>query len=581
MARLLSFLFVGVFALAFVPVQASAQPPSNFFTQCVSTTVDGSANAVLFEPEGGTPTPLPDPGGEYELITTPNEYPPRTLRSIMYSLQPCALAYADTFIVPLVRPWFNGLLIILVVWTGVGIAFGRSIDFSKIVSMITTIGFASILFNYYYSPILGLPDGVPRAISEGANVIAFEFFDQADHIYYDVFETAYDKVSEQNTLLAEYSEVGSGWTIAALGTGAAAGGAAGGIAGAWIGGFCMFAAIICSPVLAALGGVGGAVVGAVGVGGLVAGDTIAGYIWVAMLTLIMWSFLALLHIIYWIIMSQYLWGYFGLAVISMFGPIFIPLLLLEQTADYFWGWFKALINYAFYMITGAAMYVVVSMLLELPLDFATQLEVPLDSTSGLAGVLEFGGNLFTRHLPVIVMGLLASLNVGALSNTLTSGAPPMGAGLLSRLTQAGAGLAAVGAVGHRMGDARNRYLERQQRVLSERTRTQREAVEQGKETFGGSKGSAGSPGGGGGGPGGGGGGPDRSEPADGGPVPIPKPRPGPGSGPTEPESQTALREYLKRVRGAGSFTEIQRLTERFTKRIEALHRKESQSQPLP
>ena len=402
--RFLAAVPIVVVMLVSAPAVAFAQVPTNFFTSCVRSTVDGSANAVLFAPEGGTPAVLPQPG---EPMDTPAaEYPPRTLRSILYSLQPCALAYADTFIVPMVRPWFNALLIILVVWTGVGISFGRSIEFSKIISLVMTIGFASILFNYYYSPILGLPDGIPRAISEGANVIAFEFFDQADHIYYDVFDDAYRKVSEQNAALSAYGSIAHVGTIAALGTGAAAGAVVGGKAGAFASAFCAFAAVLCAAVLTPVGAAAGAAGGVYLAGKAVAGDALAAYLYTALMLLIMWSFLALLHIIYWIIMAQYLWGYFGLAVLSMFGPFFIPLLLLDQTADYFWGWFKALINYAFYMITGGAAYAVISMLLALPLSFAIQMDVPLDSDSGLAGVLEFGGNLFTRHLPVIVMGLL-------------------------------------------------------------------------------------------------------------------------------------------------------------------------------
>ena len=569
--RFLTAVPIVVVMLVSAPAVGFAQVPNNFFTSCVRNTVDGSANAVLFAPEGGTPAVLPQPG---EPMDTPAaEYPPRTLRSILYSLQPCALAYADTFIVPMVRPWFNAFLIILVVWTGVGISFGRSIEFSKIISMVMTIGFASMLFNYYYSPIFGLPDGIPRAISEGANVIAFEFFDQADHIYYDVFDDAYRKVSEQNAALASYGAISHTGTLAAIGVGAAGGSLAGAKVGGLLSAACVFAAVLCASVLVPLGTAVGAAGGA-GLGGYFAGgDQFAAYMYTALMLLVMWSFLTLLHIIYWIIMAQYLWGYFGLAVLSMFGPFFIPLLLLEQTADYFWGWFKALINYAFYMITGGAAYAVVSMLLALPLSFAVQMDVPLDSDTGLAGVLEFGGNLFTRHLPVIVMGLLASLNIGSLSNTLTSGSPPPGAGLLSRFTQLGAGAAAIGGVGHRLGDARQRSIERHARVLSERTRTQREAVEQGKQTLGDTKGSPGGPGSG---PGGG---PDRAQPVDP-PVPVPVPRPTSGPGGREPESRIELRRFLKQVRGAGSFTEIQRLAERFSKRIDTLHKKESQSQPL-
>ncbi len=471
-------------------------------------------------------------------------------------LHECALDYAQTDIVPLVQPWFNAFLVILVVWTGLTIAFGGTFDMSKVIAIVLTIGFANMLFYYYYLPMpfLGLDRGIPYAIAQGAEVISEEFFTQADGIYYDAFDEAYRELSDQNAKLAQYDLATSGQFFARLGTEVAAltaaGAMAGGPAGAGAG--------------AALGTISGLFNGVAG-----ALESFSTYLWAFIMTVTMWSFLAVLHLVFWIIMAQYLWGYFGLAVLSVVGPIFVPLILLEQTQDYFWGWFRALIQYAFYMITGAAIYAVLAILLSAPLLYGANLEVPVDASTGLAAIIEYFSALWTQHLPVIVMALLASLQVGALSSGLTTGSAPPGAGFLARVGQAAVGAAVIGNVGSRIHDARPRYLERQARVLSERTRTQREAVEAGKATLGETKGSAGGPGAGG---------PDRSTPMDGGPTV--RPAAGSASGSSDPESHVALRDYLKRVRGASSFTEIQRLTERFSKRIDVLHRKEAQSKPL-
>ena len=57
---------------------------------------------------------------------------------------------------------------------------------------------------------------------------------------------------------------------------------------------------------------------------------------------------------YWICQAQYLWGYVGLSVLALLGPVFIPFILFPQTDWLFWGWVKGLAQCAVHMIVSAA-----------------------------------------------------------------------------------------------------------------------------------------------------------------------------------------------------------------------------------
>src|SRR5262249_49673927 len=71
-------------------------------------------------------------------------------------------------------------------------------------------------------------------------------------------------------------------------------------------------------------------------------------------------------------------GYVAAAVAVMLGPIFIPFFIVPHMEWVFWGWLKALIQYAFYPVVGQAyLFVFGSLLIHLidshppPYDGAT------------------------------------------------------------------------------------------------------------------------------------------------------------------------------------------------------------------
>lgn len=487
----------------------------------------------------------------------------------MQDVHYCALVYAQATIVPMVIPWMIGLAIVMVVWTGVTVAFGGSFNMGTIVSMILTLGLVFGLLQSYFvtggaGTFLGLNGGVAWTIANGADIMSQRLFNIADATFGNAYQQAALAVSRQNARLEEYNLLTAKQAFGRIGTHTLVTGAGGAAFGGW------------GAIPASILGFAGGVVSTVGR----AWGQLDRLLWAMTLNAIMYGFLFVINFAYWLIMAQYLWSYFGLAVLSMLGPIFIPFFLFSQTEEYFWGWLKALLQYAFLMITAGVMYVVVAMLLVAPLTYATNVQPPYDSDSGFAGLIAFFGALWTQYLPVIVMALMGAFQVGSISHAMTSGAAPPGAGLLGRFMQLGA-LGGGLAAGRAWAQARySRWQEGRQRVLSERTRRQRQAMETARGTLPGGGGAGGGSGpGAAGGPGDGPqvggpqvGGPQVGGGADtggGGPRLAAAPRP------RRLESHGVVGDFIGRLRNAHSATEMRRIVERYAPRITELHKKEA------
>ena len=479
--RFLISLFV---ALLFVLLRAEPAAAQSIMLTCVGGHVDGLG------------------------INTDGDVNPRLdedwtqdIRNLLKVVHECGLEYAVSDIVPLVRPWYYGLLVIMVVWTGVTVMLGGSIDFARIIGHIMLVLFSYGLFESYYSPtpvlnLFGVNRGLAHTIADGARVISDRIFDTGGDAYLVAFEAA------ELQLKAEAAEIGADYSL--------------------------LRTVVTGLVLGPVGLLIKYIVDKYG--------SFTGALWAFSVTSLMWLLLLVYHVIYWIIMSQYLWGYFGLTVVSMFGPIFIPLVLVPQLEDYFWGWLKALIQFSFYMITGAAMFVVVSSILTVPLLRLAEVQVPTNPDAGLAGLLEFGGMLWTQYFPIIVTAFLASLQISGLTNGLTSGAQMPAGGLLSRFTQLGAGIAAAGRSVDYARDKVAGYMGGRA-PLSAETGRQRQAILSAKEAS--QQGVGGS---GGGSPSGG-----------------------------LPASQRATRQAFNRLRRAKTDDERRRLLDVWSRRIEAAY----------
>ena len=104
------------------------------------------------------------------------------------------------------------------------------------------------------------------------------------------------------------------------------------------------------------------------------------------------------------------YGFVAVAVCVLVGPVFIPFLLIPQMEWMFWGWFKAIIQYAFYPVIGNAFVYVYG---ELMLNFFSVHQPPYDAAN-IAG-------LFLQIIMLGIAFIWGVLKVPSLVSAIFSG----------------------------------------------------------------------------------------------------------------------------------------------------------------
>ena len=130
-------------------------------------------------------------------------------------------------------------------------------------------------------------------------------------------------------------------------------------------------------------------------------------------------------------LAQVIWGYFGLALGLLLGPIFIPWLMVPQLSWLFWGWLKTVVMYSFYAAVAAAIWRVIA---EVGVAMLPQVG------QGVQGLLSPAGGALVIQRGLMVTGfgvaaILASLKVGEFVQVLMSGAGSLGSGMGTRVSQ--------------------------------------------------------------------------------------------------------------------------------------------------
>ena len=316
----------------------------------------------------------------------------------------CAGNYAVGTILPIGRAILGGLVIIMIIWTGIGFMFSGQIDFGKLLGTLFLAGFGFILLDNYFfaSEVSWLPGGSPgRGIvglfAEEAVELSSVIIGGADTDVARAFVSASRSAAETEGVVnlriagdpdRNYAEeIHNPWPDESI--------------GAWVRRLRLQMRMV--PIV-----------------------------------LIKWLATIVLSLVGWMIYAQYVWGFFCLAVLTMLGPLFIPWMMIPQLDFLFWGWFKAMINGVIYMLTASALYAATAMLLVAPLERIAQAPVP-DDPGSMAGVAELAWNLGVEYVPLVVMALFAALKVGAISGMIVSGGNPPASGLGSALTKAESG----------------------------------------------------------------------------------------------------------------------------------------------
>ena len=145
-------------------------------------------------------------------------------------------------------------------------------------------------------------------------------------------------------------------------------------------------------------------------------------------TLIFQLFLIVVAIIllgmYSITMAQVMWAQIALALLLILGPMFIPFLLIEPLSFLFWGWFKALWTYSLY---GALAAAIMRVFLGVSLGYINAIMASGPGADDFWQAVAWSVALF----PLMIAALIAAFGVGSLASQLVSGGGAGGGGMMS------------------------------------------------------------------------------------------------------------------------------------------------------
>ena len=132
-----------------------------------------------------------------------------------------------------------------------------------------------------------------------------------------------------------------------------------------------------------------------------------------------------LWIIRWILVAQYMWGFFMLSLLSLIGPLFVPTIVISQIDWLFWNWLRGLFAACIYMLSSAALYAVSMILLITPLARINNVAHTFeDPEAGIGAALIWLVIGFLEYIPIFFLVAYMSLQAGTVASGLMSGSGP-------------------------------------------------------------------------------------------------------------------------------------------------------------
>ena len=339
----------------------------------------------------------------------------------------CAEAFAGEVMKGFARPFYVGLMIIVVVWTGIQMMFSGRVDMAEVVSLVLLIGFVVMLWGSYPVPGGGPPSVTtfwgPRAFpiwvgSLGRSVadpLVAATWDEVVVAFYEG-QVIWKAESVTAESLAEACTLSRGRGIAQLST-----------------------AMVESQACAAYRGARNA-----------SGSIQLVFVFYMLLGLIFGAIPLL------VAYFSYLWGFFSLIIVTIMGPLLIPFALIPQTSFLFWGWIRAIISSTVQMMVGGAVFVLTGTLLLVPVERFTKSLGALIGTSNsmTAGdALGRGMSSFMEFLPLALIAMLGAFKSGELTSMILSGGGVPSSGIGERFQGARSAAKGVGSVGRGIGAA--------------------------------------------------------------------------------------------------------------------------------
>ena len=191
---------------------------------------------------------------------------------------------------------WRGLATIMVVWTGLKIAYSGHFAPWDIVRLLMGLWFPWVMLTFYADPIPFTAFSFPMTVTAGANWLGASFRSDVVAVLQETLTGLVD--TYQTRFATEWSNLN---LFALLRTGGSA----------------LFTFF----------------------GGLAMSGT----------------FILVLILIFAITMGQVVWAMIAISILIFLGPMFIPFMMVPPLSFLFWGWFRALFTYALYSVIAGAL----------------------------------------------------------------------------------------------------------------------------------------------------------------------------------------------------------------------------------
>ncbi len=283
---------------------------------------------------------------------------------------------------------WRGLAAILVVWTGLRVAFTGDFRPWDVVRVVIALWFPWAMLTFYNSPLPGSTRSFTAAITDGGEWLQLMLIQNTG----EDFIASFSELSRNLFARAEAMELGTG----------------GGIMDIIMNGLTDLSYLLMS------------------------------FLHTIIFELFLLFILLCLIVIYAVSMAQVLWAQLALGVLLILGPLFIPFLLVEPLAFLFWGWFKSMFTYTLYGAIAAAL---MRVFLAASIGWMDAIVVgPPPNTNFLWHSTAW----FFSIVPLTVAGLLSSLMIGQLASQITGGGA--GGGIMGMIGEAGRSLSKLKGV---------------------------------------------------------------------------------------------------------------------------------------
>ena len=220
-----------------------------------------------------------------------NNYPgmlDQVLADILTPATPPLLAFGENL--------WTGLAVIVVVWTGLRIAYSGSFNGWELVRLLIGLWIPWSMLLFYDTPIPGTAFTFPMTISAGGNWLAARFASDVVDLMFTELTTL---ISNYTASLSSAWNVGSVWNMLTSGTSAL---------------FTLVGTAAIVPL-----------------------------------------FILALVLTFAVAYAQVIWATVAISILIFLGPAFIPFMVFEPLAFLFWGWFRAMVTYALYSVIAAVM----------------------------------------------------------------------------------------------------------------------------------------------------------------------------------------------------------------------------------